>query len=75
MSMIPLDMPDIRCVFCTSEREINPRCSNCGKLLAEVLSGPAAIRCPRCKVRHTVGPCDPREKNSRRHSGSLACKR
>jgi phage FluMu protein Com len=37
---------------------LSVRCAGCGKLLAEMVTAPWAIRCPRCKSenRSTEGP-------------------
>ena len=55
MSQIPPEALHQLCIFCKSEREIKPRCRGCDKLLANMLSSPYSISCPRCKLRRTVG--------------------
>ena len=55
MSQIPPEMPEERCVFCKTSVEIEPRCRQCGKLLALAVSTPYDLQCPRCKLRRTVG--------------------
>ena len=58
MTQMPREAPDIRCVFCKTELETDVRCAWCKKLLAQRLSTPYSIKCPRCKMmRDTVGPC------------------
>ena len=44
--------------FCKTEVETDVRCAWCKKLLAQSLSTPYSIKCPRCKMmRDIVGPC------------------
>ena len=50
MNLIPPEALDQLCIFCKSQREIKPRCTNCNKLLAIMLSSPYHVRCPRCKL-------------------------
>ena len=50
MTMMPREAPDIRCVFCKTELETDVRCAWCKKLLAQSLSTPYSIKCPRCKT-------------------------
>ena len=53
MSMMPPEKLHRLCIFCKSQREIKPRCTNCNKLLALQLSSPYIIICGRCKTRRT----------------------
>ena len=49
MQLLSPESADERCKFCKSIREIKPRCTNCQKLLAIMLSSPYIIVCGRCK--------------------------